>query len=105
MDPGCAAILGALIGAVAVLAGNLLTHYLQTRRPNSLNDIRRKRLLRELQDPKYEWRSLERLSSVIGANEDHTIELLLEIGARTSKTDKNVWALESKKPYDEKAGD
>jgi hypothetical protein len=99
LDAGFAGILGALIGASATLAGNWLTYHLQNRRSSFLAEKRRGLLRRELQNRKYTWRSIERLCAVVGADGSTTSELLLEIGARTSLTDKKIWALESKAPY------
>jgi hypothetical protein len=42
---------------------------------------------------KNKWRKLETLSRVIGADEETTKRLLIEIGARGSETDKDVWGL------------
>ena len=99
LDAGWAGVLGALIGGSTTLVGIWLAHHLQNSRANSIADKRRERLLRELNDKKYTWRSIGRLSAVIGADESTTAELLIEIGARASLTSSKVWALESKAPF------
>ena len=88
-----------MIGACATLSAQWLNYNLQNKRANSLAEKRRERLKRELEDKKYTWRSIERLSAVIGADEETTVGLLIEIDARASQTNKKVWALESRAPY------
>lgn len=53
--------------------------------------ILRARLLKD----GYKWRSLTQLTRAIGQDEATTTELLLEIGARRSAGEKNVWTLEN----------
>lgn len=99
LDAGWAGVLGALIGVLGALATGYLTHTLQNSRASSLAEKRSARLRRELESKQFTWRSIERLSAVIGADESMTAELLIEIGARASLTDKKVWALESRAPF------
>ena len=42
----------------------------------------------------YKWRSLTQLARAIGQDQETTTGLLLEIGARRSAGEKNVWTLE-----------
>jgi hypothetical protein len=51
--------------------------------------ILRARLLKD----GYKWRSLTQLARAIGQDEATTVELLLEMGARRSAGEKNVWTL------------
>ena len=99
MDEGCAAIVGALIGVAATLAGSALTHWLQTKRQTSLAEKQRNRLRRMLNGEKYKWRSIATLAASIGASEETTAELLIEIDARTSLSNGKSWALESRAPW------
>lgn len=46
-----------------------------------------------LSDPRYTWRRLERLANVIGADRSTTTRLLLELGARASGNNPELWAL------------
>jgi hypothetical protein len=56
---------------------------------------RLKEILREhLSDPRWTWRSFEGLQRAIKEDADRTKELLLEIGARPSEQDKDVWKLQ-----------
>ena len=45
-----------------------------------------------------EWYRLDTLARVIGADHAETTRLLIEVGARGSQSEKNVWALRSRKP-------
>jgi hypothetical protein len=47
------------------------------------------------------WRRLETLQRVIGANEETTIRLLLEIDARGSQGGNVVWGLIARNPLPE----
>ena len=47
------------------------------------------------------WRSLSTLSNVTGLDEDEAKRLLVEIGARGSETDPNLWGLISRNPLPE----
>lgn len=46
----------------------------------------------------YTWRNLSTLSHVIGADEETTKRLLLEVGARASEDGKDLWAMKSRAP-------
>jgi hypothetical protein len=51
-----------------------------------------------LQNPDYDWRKLDTLMHVIGADEQTTKRLLLEIGARASEDGQPLWGLISRNP-------
>ena len=104
MDSGTAAILGTTIGGVIGLVGTfgsaILKHFLDTKRSNALDHIRRDRLKQLLSSQKFTWRSMANLSSAIGADEETTAALLLEIEARKSMAaGKDTWALVSRAPF------
>ena len=108
MDSGTAAVIGTCIGGTIGLAGTLgstaLKHFLETRRSAKLNKIRKERLIKMLSGEKYTWRSIENLCSAIGADEETTGALLLEIGARKSMSKgKDNWALISRVPFPDDA--
>ena len=88
MDSGGAAIIGALVGAgsglVTSVVTTLLTEHLRSGRANKLDVIRKGVLERLLTGSKYEWRAIGTLADAIGADEETTARLLLEIGARRS---------------------
>jgi hypothetical protein len=65
--------------------------------PGVVRDVRRKRILRSmLKDPTFEWRKLDTLARAIGAPEEKTRELLIDIGARAATSSgAELWALTS----------
>ena len=94
MDPGWAALLGALVGGAASLGGTFLSDYLRERRSNKLDAIRTDVLKRLLSGSKFQWRDLDTLSDAIGADDETTARLLLQLGARRSLAKgKNSWGL------------
>lgn len=94
---------GAVIGAVLTLVGNLLLHWFKDR-PRQILDNGRKNLLKTmLDDSRFpnRWRRLSTLSRVIGADEETTKRLLIEVGARGSEKDDGFWGLITRHPFDE----
>lgn len=100
MSEFCLGILGVLCGAAASYCGIWLKYHLDTKDRLKL-DATRKEMLRQMLNnpsPENEWRKLETLCRVIGADYETTTRLLIELGARGSEKENNVWALKSKKP-------
>ena len=95
---------GAVIGSVATLAGNFLMHWLKNRDEKNKEKPARGLLTEMLNDREYTWRKLDTLKHVIGANEETTKRLLLEVGARASEDGKDLWALKSRAPLNSKSG-
>ena len=95
-------LIGAIVGAVLAILGNLLLAWVQDRKQNSL-DTARKRLLQQMLDLR-DWRKLSTLSRVIGAESDTTRRLLIELSARGSEKPRDdgeeVWGLISKHPLE-----
>jgi len=92
-------ILGGIVGALIALLSSVVLHWLQGRKANALDRVRKK-LLKELLEAR-DWRKLSTLSRVIGADEETTRRLLIELGARGSETvgdPGEVWGLISKHP-------
>ncbi len=94
-------LFGAIVGAVTALAGTWLTHYLQQKQHEKIDQPRRALLLEMLENPPpgNDWRKLETLCGVIGATPAETTRLLIEIGARGSESGNDTWALKSKHPF------
>jgi hypothetical protein len=91
-------LIGVVVGSIISVVGTLLLHCLQEK-AKAKSDEPRKNLLREmLRDPRFDWRSLETLSHVIGADEATTKKLLIQVGARASEDGKGVWGLLEKHP-------
>ena len=105
LDPGWAAIIGAISGAaISVVIGvatSVLTAWINGKKARSLAEKRRSRLRGMLKSDKFTWRSLKQLSASIGADDATTMELLIEIEARASLSDPQMWALVSRAPWPE----
>lgn len=90
---GLWAVLGASVGVVGSLATTYLNTLLAKPKPNLAREARKKLLLRLLSDTRWTWRGLEVLSHTIGADQQTTKDLLLEIGAQGSEDGQQLWAL------------
>ncbi len=93
-------IIGVAVGSIGQFVIDHFRHKRETKAQRELDD-RRKELLKDaLKNPPTgkEWRELQTLSRIIGADYETTTRLLIEIGARGSETENEVWALLSKKP-------
>ena len=84
-DPISSAVSGAVKGFVTAVASIF--------KDNRHDDKRMQRLKAMLSNPRYEFRTLPQLSASIGADDPTTKRLLLEIGARPSETDADLWTL------------
>lgn len=97
MNAALMGFLGVIIGAVLQAALQCWlderTHRRETAAQNKLDDQRKTLLKKALQNPDYKWRKIETLSSVIGADYETTTRLLIELGARGSTSEKDVWKL------------
>lgn len=94
-------IIGGIVGAVFALAGNILLHWLKNR-PQRKCDEKRKMLLKKMLDDERlpeRWRNLSTLSAVIGAEEQETKRLLIEVGARGSENNDGKWGLIKNHPF------
>jgi hypothetical protein len=94
------AVAAAIFGLLGVIVGSvlqLLGQHFASRRDRRL-DGQRKQILHQLLSDKDPWRRLETCQRVIGADQDYTKKLLIEIGARGSQGQRDVWALMSRKP-------
>ena len=91
---------GAFVGAAATLAAIWMQHRFQVRQQEKIDIARREMLASMLNNPPQgaEWRRLETLARVIGADHSETTRLLIEVGARGAESEENVWALKSQKP-------
>ena len=89
---------GAVVGSIATMAGNFLMHWLKERSESKKEKAARELLSEMLNHNVHKWRNLEILMHVIGADEEKTKRLLLEIGARASEDGQPMWALKSRAP-------
>ena len=93
-------IIGVAVGSIGQFLIDHFRHKRDTKAQRELDD-KRKALLKDAlvnRPPGKEWRKLQTLSRIIGANYETTTRLLIDIGARGSETENEVWALLSKKP-------
>lgn len=94
-----------LIGMAGVVVGAVLQYILdelrfrrEKRDQKKLDDKRKNLLKKALKDKDHEWRKLSTLCGIIGADPKTTTRLLIELDARGSESDEDVWALQSDKP-------
>jgi len=90
-------LIGVIIGSVLTILGNIIIHCLRERASTRKDAPRKKLLVEMLEDdsPPHSdrWRKFDTLMHVIGANEDTTKRLLLEVGARASEDGQPKWGL------------
>lgn len=96
-------LIGAVVGSVLTLLGNLLLQWIQDRKQDEL-DTQRTSILKQMLG-RSDWRRLSVMARVVGASPDETRRLLIKAGARAFETERpdgeEVWALLSKKPLSE----
>ena len=97
--------IGVITGALIGIVGNLIQEWYKNKDKKELEGKRKMLLKQMLNNTKFEWRDINTLSNVIGATQDETRRLLIDIGARGSETNngKNeLWALIEKQPLPNK---
>lgn len=94
-----AGTIGAVVGGLITLFGQWLFYLWQSRDARK-RDKKRKDLLKNMLDNpgKEGWRKLETMAHVIGASDEETCRLLIELDARASETGSGGWALIKNKP-------
>jgi hypothetical protein len=95
-------LVGVIVGAVITVGGGLLLHWYQDSPRRKLDEGRKKLLKQMLQDSRFKehWRKITTLSRVVGADEETTKRLLIELGARGSEKDDGLWGLLEYHPLD-----
>jgi len=93
-------IAGVIIGSVITLIGNYLMYKLKEKKVNDLETKRKALLTEMLNDNRFKekWRTLNTLSSVIGASEEETKRLLVSLDARGSEKADGKWSLITNNP-------
>ncbi len=97
-------LIGVIVGSVLTIIGNIVLHVLKEKSKDK-KDKPRKELLKELlEDQRFpeRWRKLDTLMHVIGADEETTKRLLLELGARGSEDKQGLWGLKKFHPFEKK---
>jgi hypothetical protein len=94
-------LIGVIVGSVITVLGNLILHWLKYHPQRNLDKQRKTILNQMLQDERFEnkWRKLSTLSRVIGADEETTKRLLIEIQARASEKEDGLWGLIEYHPF------
>src|SRR5207247_661563 len=91
-------VAGAVIGSVATTVGQVALYCFRQRATAAQNEARKSLLREMLENPKHQWRRLETLMHVIGADERTTKDLLLQIDARASEDGQPLWGLKKRNP-------
>lgn len=94
-------IIGGIVGSLLTLAGNVFLHKLKERPQKQLDEKRKTTLKIMLEDDRFseKWRNINTLSAVIGASEEETKRLLVEIEARGSEKADGKWGLIKHHPF------
>ena len=94
-------LLGGIVGALLTLFGNVVLQWLKEMPKRELDKKRKAILAEMLDDTRFpeKWRELNTLSAVIGADEEETKRLLVEIGARGSEKADGKWGLVKNHPF------
>lgn len=99
---GC---LGAVIGSLATVAGQIARSCLDRQAAAKRDQPRKELLKRMLEHPEHSWRQLSTLAHVIGADEEATKELLLQLGARAAEDGADLWGFVSRNPLPSDQGE
>jgi hypothetical protein len=93
-------ICGVIVGSVGQFVLDHFKYARETKSQKELDDARKMLLKDALDNPPAgtEWRKLQTLSRIIGANYETTTRLLIELKARGSELENERWQLLSKKP-------
>jgi hypothetical protein len=101
MDNGLWVVVGAGIGTLGSIGTTWLNAHLSQRSKFPKFDKAAKALLVAMLSSGPKWRKLQTLASVTGLPERDVKEYLIELGARGSETDGNLWGLISRNPLSE----
>jgi hypothetical protein len=94
-------LIGAVIGSLLTLGGNLLLHWLKEKPQKELDKQRISILKEMLNDDRFneKWRNLTTMAAVIGADESETKRLLIKAKARGSEKADGKWGLIQNHPF------
>jgi hypothetical protein len=95
-------LIGVVVGSLLTILGHVVVQCLKERSIAKKEKPRKKLLKDMLEDNRFadRWRKLDTLMHVIGANEEKTKRLLLEIGARGSEDKQELWGLIKYHPFE-----
>jgi hypothetical protein len=94
-------IIGAVIGSLLTIFGNVLVHWIKEKPQSELDKSRIKMLTEMLDDDRFpeKWRKLSTLSAVIGTDNEETKRLLFKAKARGSEKADGKWGLVKNHPF------
>jgi len=94
-------LVGVVVGSVLTIIGNIVLHSLKQRAEAGKYAPHKKLLIEMLEDERFpnKWRKLDTLMHVIGADEETTKRLLLEIDARASEDGQALWGFKKYHPF------
>jgi hypothetical protein len=97
--------IGVVVGGAGQFAIDHFRHQRTTKAKQELDGRRKALLQTALENPPAdtEWRNLSTLSRIIGADYETTTRLLIELEARGSEGEEDVWALLKDKPLHKNA--
>jgi hypothetical protein len=97
-------LVGVVVGSVLTLLGNIVMHCLKELALAKKDKPRKQLLTKMLEDDRFpdHWRKLDILMHVIGANAETTKRLLIELGARRSEDQQELWGLIKHHPFEKK---
>ena len=90
---------GVIVGTLLSIVGQIAQEWFKEGRNRAADNERMKLLKEMLEDQTWTWRTLSVLKHVIGADDETTKRLLLEIGARGSEDGEDQWGLRSRNPF------
>jgi hypothetical protein len=105
MAEGLWVVLGTVVGTTGSLGTTWLKAHLDRKSPHPKFDKAVEGLLKRMLEDGPSWRKLETLARVTGLSEKDTREYLIEIEARGSEKDDNLWGLISRNPLRNVADD
>ena len=96
-------LMGTVVAALIIAGGTVLLYHLQDRHRRKLDRGRKEILLKMLRDERHpgRWRKISTMSRVVGADEEVTKRLLIDVGARGSEQDDGLWGLIEYHPFDQ----
>ena len=101
MGSGFWVVMGAAIGTVGSILTTWLNAHLSQKSKFPEYDKGVKALLIAMLTAGPKWRKIKTLAAVTGLSEQEAKEYLIELGARGSETDGNLWGLISRNPLSE----
>ena len=87
-----------MVGGIGTFAATWLSAHLNRKQPDPTDEAAKKLLLSMLDRESWQWAGIDTLANVVGADHARVRELLLQIGARGSMRDGNIWGLISRNP-------